>query len=164
MSRLEILKNSLSKKIEKLNSMYEAHFADVKSANGQPLNDKRNGRATMDRWERQRISIRNMEASIEATKRAIGIEESKIEKVEESKEVLPKFILDMVESGELNQWRKFPNRFFVKDVKHARIIWDYKKKTIFASHVNELKALNDADMWRKFAQCFNKMLAIVNNK
>ena len=52
-NRLEILKNSLEKKEQQLEKRFDDHFADVKRANGQPLNDKRNGQATMNRWERQ---------------------------------------------------------------------------------------------------------------
>ena len=69
-NRLEILKNSLLKKEQQLEKRLDNHFADVKRANGQPLNDKRNGQATMNRWERQNEAIRNLKESIEKTKRA----------------------------------------------------------------------------------------------
>ena len=49
MSRLDILKASLEKKQAKFNRKLNEHFSDVKSANGQPLNDKRNGYSTMKR-------------------------------------------------------------------------------------------------------------------
>ena len=52
MSRLDTLKASLAKKEEKFNRMLDTHIKDVKSANGQPLNDKRNGYATMNRWDK----------------------------------------------------------------------------------------------------------------
>lgn len=45
MSRLKILKSSLKKKEDKLDKKINEHFGDVASANGQPLNDKRNGPA-----------------------------------------------------------------------------------------------------------------------
>ena len=44
--KLEILKNSLAKKEQELQRRFDVHFATVKQANGQPLNDKRNGQAT----------------------------------------------------------------------------------------------------------------------
>ena len=47
--RLEILENSLAKKEAELVQRINTHYDDVMSANGQPLNDKRNGRVTMDR-------------------------------------------------------------------------------------------------------------------
>ncbi len=43
MTRLEILKNSLEKKQAKFNEKLNEHFMEVRRANGQPLNDKRNG-------------------------------------------------------------------------------------------------------------------------
>jgi len=70
--KLEILKQSLAKKEEQLNAKLDTHFATVKQANGQPLNDKRNGQATLNKWERQNEGIRTMQKSIEATKQAIG--------------------------------------------------------------------------------------------
>ena len=65
--RLEILKQSLVKKEEELQRRFDVHFSTVKQANGQPLNDKRNGQATLNKWERQDGGIRIMRKSIEAT-------------------------------------------------------------------------------------------------
>lgn len=53
MSRLDILKTSLEKKQAKFYEKLNEHFADVRSANGQPLNDKKNGASTMKRWDKQ---------------------------------------------------------------------------------------------------------------
>ena len=58
--KLEILKQPLEKKEQQLNSKFDQHFATVKQANGQPLNDKRNGQATLNKWERQNEGIRTM--------------------------------------------------------------------------------------------------------
>ena len=44
--RLDILKASLEKKEAAMDAKISEHFATVKEANGQPLNDKRNGAAT----------------------------------------------------------------------------------------------------------------------
>ena len=52
--RLDILKNSLAKKEKEFDAKLQNHFDTVKLANGQPLNDKRNGRATINLWERQK--------------------------------------------------------------------------------------------------------------
>ena len=41
---------------------------------------------------------------------------------------IPDFLKPMIESGEITQWRKFPNRFFVSGVEKARIIWDKDKQ------------------------------------
>lgn len=72
MSRLDILKASLEKKQAKFDKKLDEHFADVRSANGQPLNDKRNGYSTMRRWDKQNDSLSNLQKEIEKTKSAIN--------------------------------------------------------------------------------------------
>jgi hypothetical protein len=44
--KLEILSRSLEKKQLELQRLIDAHIQGVRQANGQPLNDKRNGAAT----------------------------------------------------------------------------------------------------------------------
>ena len=66
--KLEILKQSLAKKEQELQRRFDEHFATVKQANGQPLNDKRNGQATLNKWEKQNNAIRTLKESIEKTK------------------------------------------------------------------------------------------------
>ena len=158
--RLEILEASLIKKKALFDEKLQNHFDTVKQANGQPLNDKRNGQATLNKWERQNQSLRDLEEGIEKTKCAIEKERGKIIDVEIAKETFPKPILDMIESGELNQWRKHPNRFFVPNVDKARIIWDDKKKII--SHQYS-KSITDKDQWKLFAKTFNKLLKQLQN-
>ena len=51
--RMEVLQRSLEKKQTKFDRQLQKHVDDVRGANGQPLNDKRNGRATLNRWEKQ---------------------------------------------------------------------------------------------------------------
>lgn len=51
--RLGILKASLAKKEARFNERLQHHFDTVAQANGQPLNDKRNGRATLNKWDKQ---------------------------------------------------------------------------------------------------------------
>ena len=51
--RLEILKASLAKKQTLFDQRLQQHFDTVKEANGQPLNDKRNGRVTLNKWDKQ---------------------------------------------------------------------------------------------------------------
>ena len=132
--RLEILENSLAKKEAELARRIEVHYEDVMSANGQPLNDKRNGRATMDRWERQQRAIENQKESIEKTKRAIDKEKDKIAGVELF--TVPAAIQELLDAGVLAQWRKYPNRFFVKGVEKGRIVYENGK--IFAAHHTEI--------------------------
>jgi len=76
--KLKILKASLINKEAILDQRFETHFASVAQANGQPLNDKRNGQATLNKWDKQSDAIRNQKESIEKTKRAIEKEEGKI--------------------------------------------------------------------------------------
>ena len=154
MERIDILKNSLIKKQKTLEKKFEEHFATVKKANGQPLNDKRNGAATISKWERQNESIRAVKKSIEITTRAIEIEEDKIAGCNIVKKELPKAILSRIESGLLIQWKKHPETFFVDGVDKVRIVFDKKKKIIGHRYKNEV---TDAEQWRKFAQVYNQI-------
>jgi len=151
--RLEILKNSLDKKENILNQKFDNHFATVKQTNGQPLNDKKNGAKTLNKWEQQNNSIRNQFKEIEKTKKAIEREEFKITCCENVLKDLPDPILKLLENGILTQWRKFPNRFFVKDGGRGRIVWEQKTKKLLCSHVPEI-GTNER---KNFADCFNQL-------
>lgn len=155
-ARLEILKNSLEKKQAKFEGKLADHFSTVKAANGQPLNDKRNGRSTLDKWERQNDSLRSLDSSIQKTRDAIEREESKVALVNLAIETTPSEIMALVTEGVLIQWRKHPNTFFVADVEKARIVWDSDKKIVAHRYVGEIK---DRDQHRKFAQVFNGLKA-----
>jgi hypothetical protein len=159
--KLEILKNSLVKKEKVLDEKFDNHFATVKQANGQPLNDKRNGQATLNKWERQSDSIRTQKASIEKTERAIEIEEGKISEVEHTNTFIPAEILHCVENGELNQWRKHPTTFFVSGVDKARIVWDNKKKVVAHRYV---RSITDQEQRSKFAKLYNRLNIALNGK
>lgn len=117
--RLEILRVSLAKKTALFDQKLSAHLEAVKAANGQPLNDKRNGAATLGRWERQNDALRALNASIEKTKGAIEREEAKVAMVQAVE--LPEPIKALMASGALTQWRKHPRFFFVTGVDKARI-------------------------------------------
>jgi hypothetical protein len=159
--KLEILKQSLAKKEQKLNAKFETHFATVKQTNGQPLNDKRNGQATLNKWERQNESIRTMQKSIEATKQAIEIEEGKIKGVEHANTFIPAEIQKLIETGELIQWRKHPNTFFVAGVDKARIVWLEKTKQVAHKFVSEIK---EQEQRTKFVRVFNPLGAVLNGR
>lgn len=73
--RMKILQQSLAKKQAAFDQRLQNHFDDVRSANGQPLNDKRNGQATLNRWERQNDGLRTADKEIEKTLRAIEREQ-----------------------------------------------------------------------------------------
>ena len=61
----------------------------------------------------------------------------------------------MLESGQLIQWRKHPNTFFIEGVDKARIVWDNKKKIIFTRYRN---TITEQEVWKLFASAFNKIL------
>lgn len=155
--RLQVLRTSLVKKEAQFNEKLQAHFGDVKSANGQPLNDKRNGRATMDRWDRQDRALAALQASIEKTKNAIEAEEWKIKDCDKVKSTLPAKIMALIESGELVPWRKYPHIFFVKGVDKARIIWENGK--VYHKYTSQL---TDKDQRKKFASIYNPLNESIN--
>lgn len=148
-NRLNILKKSLEKKKRIFDEKIKNHFDSVREANGQPLNDKRNGAATLRKWEKQNDSIRNAKAEIEKTKKAIEREELKIAACESVNSELPQPILAALESGRITQWRKFPNHFFVVGGGRGRIIW--KNSKLLYNHVPERGTLE----FKIFAKCFN---------
>lgn len=161
MTKLDVLKNSLAKKQTVLDNKISNHFDTVRQANGQPLNDKRNGQATIRKWDRQSDSIRNQVESIEKTERSIEIEEGKIAGVERANSSLPSEILDLVNRGELVQWRKYPNTFFVPGVDKARIVWDSKKRNVAYKY---LSSITDKEQRSKFAKLYNDLYSVFSNK
>lgn len=161
MSRLDILKTSLEKKQAKFYEKLNEHFADVRSANGQPLNDKKNGASTMKRWDKQNNVLSNMEKEIEKTKMAIEREESKIRRIDCNKDIMPEEIQVLINNGTLRQWGKYPHIMFVEGVDKACIIWDDKKKLVMHKFVS---SITDKEQRKKFAQIYNSLHASVNKK
>lgn len=149
--RLEILKASLAKKEALFNDKLQNHFDTVKQANGQPLNDKRNGRATLNKWEKQSSTLRNLELSIKKTKEAIDIEEGKI--INANFIDLPSYILEAIENGLITQWRKFPRFFFVNGVSGGRIVLDEKTGMIAHRYLNKVSK----DEYLVFRDVFNSL-------
>ena len=158
--KLGTLKKSLDKKEQDFQRRFDAHVASVKEANGQPLNDKRNGQVTLNRWEKQNDAIRRQLESIENTKNAIEREQDKIAGVQHANTFLPTEILELVEKGELIQWRKHPHIFFVAGVEKARIIWDEKKKHVAHKYVT---SVTEKEQRSKFARVYNQLNSIFNN-
>lgn len=159
MSRLDILKASLEKKQAKFDKKLDEHFADVRSANGQPLNDKRNGASTMRRWDKQNDSLSNIQKEIEKTKSAIEYEEGKLIDIAGNKSRMPKEITELIDNGTLKQWGKYPHIMFVDGVDKARIIWDDKKKVVMHKFAN---TLTDKEQRSKFVQVYNSLHAAIN--
>ena len=122
--RLAVLQSSLEKKNNTFDARIEAHFSDVRSANGQPLNDKRCGASTLKRWEAQNNALRVASESIKKTEQAIEREENAIARVESVE--LPEVLRNMIADGKLTQWRKHPETMFVVGVDKGRIVWNGK--------------------------------------
>lgn len=161
MSRLSILKQSLDKKENKFNEMINNHFDSVRSANGQPLNDKRNGYATMRKWDNQNNALINQQKEIEKTKNAIFREEFKQDSIKGAKEQMPMEILELINNGILKQWGKHPNIMFVDGVDKARIIWDNKKKVVMHKYYT---SIIDDSQKIKFRELYNKLYKSINSK
>lgn len=155
--RLEILKGSLSKKKAVLDQKFGNHFADVKRANGQPLNDKRNGQATMDRWDRQSDSISRQIEEVKKTEAAIEREQGKISECKSALNLVPQPIAELVSAGILKQWRKHPTVFFVDGVDKARIQW--KNGTLVHRYV---KSIPNQEQYAIFRDTFNALKAKVS--
>jgi len=159
--KLEILKKSLIKKEAVFDERLQNHIDTVKQANGQPLNDKRNGQATLDKWDRQDESLRRLKEGIEKTKRAIEIEEGKIMGIEHANTFIPAEILELVKKGELNQWRKHPHTFFVPDVDKARIVWDNKRKVVAHRYAHLIETQEQRS---KFVRLYNGLNSVLNDR
>ena len=152
--RMEILQRSLEKKQAAFDQRLQNHLDDVRGANGQPLNDKRNGQTTLNRWERQNDGLRTAQKEIEKTQRAIEREQAAIDRVNNAD--IPEFLKPMIESGEITQWRKFPNRFFVSGVEKARIIWDKDKQQFGYAYLQGVTG----EQFAKFRDTYNHILAL----
>ncbi|PAO09791.1 hypothetical protein CIW60_12550 [Enterobacter roggenkampii] len=149
--RLEILKASLTKKELLFDQRLQQHFNTVKEANGQPLNDKRNGRATLNKWEKQSEGLRNIESSIQRTKDAIEREEMKIALAESV--TIPVYMQEAIDAGLITQWRKHPRFFFVTGVKHGRIVLNEEHGTIGYRYLNKVSK----EEYPTFRDVFNKL-------
>jgi len=158
-TRLEILEGSLIKKEAKFDAMLANHYATVKQANGQPLNDKRNGQATLNKWDRQEDALRNQDAEIKKTKTAIAREEGKIAQTQAAFDLFPDCIKTLIGDGTLKQWRKHPRILFVDGVDKARIYFKPETGTVSVGHHKEI---DDKEQWKKLRDVFNGLAAELN--
>jgi hypothetical protein len=156
-TRLEVLEVSLAKKNKAFDERLGAHFDSVKAANGQPLNDKRNGQSTMANWDRQNERLRTLSEGIKTTERAIERERSAVTLAQSALDGLPEAIARRLSDGTLKQWRKHPRTFFVEGVTRARIV-ALEDGTVAHRYVQEIA---DGDQHRLFAKTFNAIRAEV---
>ena len=154
--RLKVLETSLKKKKDDFDNKLQNHFDSVRSANGQPLNDKKGGASTLRKWEQQNDSLRNLSQGISKTEAAIEREKGKIASVNRANADMPAHILNKINSGELAQWRKNPDFFFVPGVEKARIHFDRKTGNVGHRYVSEIK---DKEQYAKFRDAFNALNA-----
>lgn len=155
--RLRVLEESLAKKQAQFDERLAQHFADVRSANGQPLNDKRNGVATLNKWERQNKALKALQDGIDATGRAIERERSAIARAAEVD--LPDAIKRGIADGLLIQWRKHPTTFFVDGVDNARIVL-LPDGRVAHRYVSSIK---DAAQHKEFAKVYNGLRAALSS-
>ncbi|AUO64069.1 hypothetical protein WM46_04475 [Citrobacter freundii complex sp. CFNIH2] len=149
--RLDILKASLAKKEARFDERLQHHFDTVAQANGQPLNDKRNGRATLNKWDKQNDALRALQDSIQRTKDAIDREETKIALV--SLVELPAYLQQAIDDGLITQWRKHPRFFFVVGVSGGRIVLNEDTGTIGHRYLNKVSKAE----YPAFRDVFNKL-------
>ena len=155
--RLEILKGSLTKKEALFDVKLQNHFDTVAQANGQPLNDKRNGRSTLNKWDKQSDSLRALDESIKKTKEAIEREELKVSLVDSV--TLPDYIQSAINDGLITQWRKFPRFFFVTGVSGGRIVLDEKTGLIAHRYLSKVPK----EEYPIFRDVFNKLNQLSKN-
>ena len=158
--RLEILTTGLKKKEAMFDRSLQKHFDTVKQANGQPLNDKRNGRVTLDSWDRQNESLRSMQESIARTKAAIEREQNKIAVANSIN--IPSHIQAAIDDGLLTQWRKFPRFFFVNGVENGRIVLDERTGKISARYLSRIPK-EQFPTFRDVFNGINKKIGSMNN-
>lgn len=152
-ARMEVLKRSLERKQAAFDARLSAHFDAARATNGQPLNDKRNGAATLKQWDRQNNALRSAQAGIEATQAAIEREAATIERIAAVE--LPAAIQSRIDAGELSQWRKHPHTFFVAGVEKARIVLLPDGRV---AH-RYVRCIPDPEQRRVFARVYNAIHA-----
>lgn len=146
--RVQILKASLEQKEQKLNELLKGRFAEAKQSN-QKLSE----------WAKQNAEVKEMLYSIETTKRAIKAEQKKVDKLKEINKKLPSEILELLEKGVISQWERYPNRFFVVGVKHARIVLDFETSNIMYQH---LKLIPNEYQLNKFKAVYSELSEKLN--
>lgn len=153
-TRLEILESSLSKKKKELDRKFDDHFSSVKQANGQPLNDKKNGQATIDKWNRQSDGIRRQISEIEKTESAIERETQKINECNFWYGKMPEYIKELIDVGKIKQWRKHPRMMFVVGVENARLVFDDNDGLIRHRYVRNIPS---KEQYAIFRDVFNSI-------
>lgn len=157
--RKTVFESSLRKKEARFDVLMGKHFESVKAANGQPLNDKRNGMRVVAEWDEEMNRLRKQRTEIEKTVNAIDKEENKIASTLMAYEKMPLPIQEMIDTGEVTQWRKHPETMFVPGVDKGRIHYDAKTGILSHRYLSEIVA----EQYPKFRDTFNKMNQALKN-
>jgi hypothetical protein len=98
-----------------------------------------------------------LQESIKKTQEAIKYIEDTANYVNAVKEELPQPIRELIDNGELIQWKKHPTIFFVNGIDKARIDW--KKGKLVHRYIRHVK---DPEQYKKFAELFNNLKQNLN--
>lgn len=171
MSKLEISKNKLIRLESELDEAIQDLYDTQKTTNGQPMNDKRNGRAWFRKMEQKENKCRRLRKEIEEQKIRVEKLEYKeykreqglnrngsglklsVENIDRIKAEIsnpdtkygkatikryreyinmveslannktPQIIQDLVKNDVLNEWKKYPNIFFIKELQKVAIVY-----------------------------------------
>ena len=156
-TRTDVLKASLEKKEAKLNDLFENQFSHWKKTNGQPMNDKKSGASHFKKSDKNDDAIRNQLAEIEKTKKAIEKEAVKVEQSERVKNSLPSSIVELLDSGKITQWRKFPDTFFVKGVDKGRL--QYKNGVLSNRYYKDIPTQEQKAIFKDLYNTLNGKIA-----
>ena len=161
MTRLEILEESLRKKKDLLNEKINDLFSAVAETNGQPLNDKKDFRKNVKRFNKKNNYIIRQEDEIEKTVRAIEKEKMLLKNIESSRNKLPSPVIELIEKKIITQWRRFPDHFFVVGVEKARIILRDNNKLYF-KYTENIPNENQRIIFNKVFNDLQKKLSLLN--
>jgi hypothetical protein len=123
----------------------------MSETHGSPINDKPQGASTARALENGERGIFKQFDEIRKTKAAITRETDKIIHCENWMEDMPQIIKDLVESGEIVQWRQHPRFFFVKGVDKARFSIENGK--IVHRYLSNIPS----DQYPLYRDCVNKI-------
>ncbi|NCX95785.1 MAG: hypothetical protein EBX41_05120 [Chitinophagia bacterium] len=159
--RLEILKNSLIKKEERQQYLLSQFYGGWHGRQGQPIDlSRKSDRALLNRTDKYDNALRNISAEIQKTKDAIEREEGKLRQVELTNQILPASLLEFVNRGELIQWRKYPNTFFIPGIEKVRLIWKPKENKLFTRYGEYLQKSQK----QEFVNLVQRILDAIDNE
>jgi hypothetical protein len=152
----------LARKEDELNRRFDNQFEHQRKTNGQPMNDKRNGRAWFNKKDKLDQAIGKQMEEIEKSKAYIKRLEERVAFLEKWEKELPAPLLEATLAGRLNQWKRHPRMFFVEGVEKARIVWNSDTKTIGATYVKQIPSKEQYAIFRDTFNGLRKELGLSN--